>query len=49
MNGKVAKVLRKLSKEKLLNYNMLKDKFKELNSKDRADVIRDINILLKHE
>lgn len=48
MNGKIAKLLRKLSKERLLNYNKMKDKFKVLNRFDREQVIKDIkNILVE--
>lgn len=49
MNGKVSKLLRKLSKEKLLNYNKMKDKFKELNSLDKTDVVKEIKNLLKND
>lgn len=47
MNGKVSKLLRKLSKERLLNYNKMKDKFKALNKFDRASVIKEVKILLQ--
>lgn len=47
MNGKVSKLLRRLSKERLLNYNKLKDRFKNLNSIDRASVIKEVKILLQ--
>ena len=46
MNGKVSKLLRKLSKERLLNYNKMKDKFKTLNKFDREQVIKDIKNIL---
>lgn len=48
INGKVSKLLRKLSKERLLNYKKMKDKFKELNSLDKTDVIKEIKNLLKN-
>lgn len=49
MNGKVAKLLRKLSKERLLNYNKMKDKFKVLNKFDREQVIKDIKKILNEK
>ena len=49
MNGKVAKLLRKLSNERLLNYNKMKDKFKALNRFDREQVIKDIKNILNEK
>lgn len=49
MNGKMSKLLRKLSKERLLNYNKLKDKFKGLNRLEKTQVIKDIKNIFKNE
>lgn len=49
MNGKVSKLLRKLSKERLLNYNKLKDRFKNLNRFEKTNVIKDIKKILNEK